>query len=491
MVSIRIKRAMAVWLVIAMTGLAWHVMGGTLTAVALAAAVSVRLGVRWFRTRLSLPPLSRNTLGLPMAGACTLAIAALLTPMFGGLDADHVARTLAAGLTAEHLSADGAWRVLGDLLIATAIVGATVALDLLRRPSALGAASLDAVGGRVRTILAQYGEDSLSPFVLRPDKLFETTADGLVAFTVLRDTVVISADPVGSTTGAGEALTSLVRRARAAGLNVVCYGASERSLPIFRQLGMHALCAGEEAVVAPADFSLEGRAVRKLRQSMSRIERRGWTVHVSLGRDIDTQLEAEIAGLDARWRAEHPQMLGFAMSMGPFELPIGPDDLFVLARSPEGEIRGVLRFLAHADKLSLDVMRRVGETPNGLIEVLVCHALSHARETGIAEVSLNYAGLAHLLRPNASAPAAGSALLRRVLAPLRRRFQMDRLIAFNDKFSPHWRPRYLVYESRRGLPRAIYRVLQAEGYLRTGTARPRRESQLEHRWHAAGEGAGR
>ena len=34
-----------------------------------------------------------------------------------------------------------------------------------------------------------------------------------------------------------------------------------------------------------------------------------------------------------------------------------------------------MRFLAHRDKLSLDTMRRVGETPNGLNEALVCHAL--------------------------------------------------------------------------------------------------------------------
>jgi len=33
------------------------------------------------------------------------------------------------------------------------------------------------------------------------------------------------------------------------------------------------------------------------------------------------------------------------------------------------------------------------------------------------------------------------------------------------KFSPQWRPRYLVYESTPALPRSVLRVLQAEGYL--------------------------
>ena len=45
---------------------------------------------------------------------------------------------------------------------------------------------------------------------------------------------------------------------------------------------------------------------------------------------------------------------------------------------------------------------------------------------------------------------------------------------FNEKFSPEWRPRYLVYESRAALPRTVLRVLQAEGYLPEAGGRRRR-----------------
>ena len=57
-----------------------------------------------------------------------------------------------------------------------------------------------------------------------------------------------------------------------------------------------------------------------------------------------------------------------------------------------------MRFVAYGSSLSLDTMQRVGDTPNGLNEALVVHALKVARELGSAEVSLNYAGLAHLVR---------------------------------------------------------------------------------------------
>jgi lysyl-tRNA synthetase class 2 len=195
------------------------------------------------------------------------------------------------------------------------------------------------------------------------------------------------------------------------------------------------------------------------------VERRGWQITAYDGRDIDTGLEDEIDQLEARWRGTKERMIGFAMDMGPGQTAVQPDDLYLLARSPSGELGAVMHFISHCGKLSLDTMRRVGETPNGLNEALVCRALELAREREIGEVSLNYAGLAHLFRHEPS----GGRLRRRAttaaLGLLGGHFQMERLVRFNEKFSPDWHPRYLVYESRGSLPRAVIRVLQAEGYL--------------------------
>jgi len=95
---------------------------------------------------------------------------------------------------------------------------------------------------------------------------------------------------------------------------------------------------------------------------------------------------------------------------------------------------------------------------------------------------VNYAGLAHLVR-EAEGGRRLTRMRRWALAPLHRRFQMDRLVRFNEKFSPEWRPRYLLYESRAALPRAIFRVLVVEGYL------PQRPAAS--RWWSRGVGAPR
>lgn len=321
-----------------------------------------------------------------------------------------------------------------------------------------------------RALVASYGDDSLAPFILRPDKAFAFTAGGVLAYRVIGRTAVVSGDPVAPTGRGAAVLGGFAQVARERGWRVAVYGARAGELDAYRALGMRAVCVGEEAVVDPRRFSLEGRAVRKLRQSVHRIARRGWQITACDGGDIDATTEVELDQLEAAWRAAQPRLLGFAMGFGAFEGGVAVNDLYLLARARDGRLAASMRFIAHRGKLSLDTMRRVGETPNGLNEALVCHALALARQRGIAEVSLNYAGLAHLVRdPYAGGPLRRSAV-RLALALLRERFQMERLVCFNEKFAPEWRARYLVYSSRRALPGAVLRVLQAEGYLSAGRA---------------------
>jgi lysyl-tRNA synthetase, class II len=334
-----------------------------------------------------------------------------------------------------------------------------------------------------RAIVESHGEDSISPFIVRPDKHFHFEAGGVLAYRVIGRTAVISGDPVGPEHAVPEVLASFRTLAKARGWHLAVYGASAQHAARYETMGLRVLCAGEEAVVDPARFTLDGRAVRKLRQSGHRVKRHGWEITVFDGRDIDRGLEAEIDALERAWRATKSRIIGFAMGMGVSEGGVQPGDLYVLGRAADGELRAVMRFISHRGKLSLDTMRRVGETPNGLNEALLCRALEIARERQVPEVSLNYAGLAHLVRN----PPPGNALTRKAVRAgiwlLGRHFQMERLVRFNDKFTPSWRPRYLVYESRLALPRTVLGVLEAEGYIAPPRRRrPRAVDGLGHAW---------
>ena len=413
----------------------------------------------------------RPAIALAAVAAWTLAAGAIVSAPDVRHTAGHVLARVLRHPVAHSLSAaaaprlPGGWGVLIDVLIAGAAVISVLALRSLVRPATASNRHLEHEYRAARAIVDAHGTDSLSPFLLRPDKAFAFAAGGVLAYRVIGGTAVISADPVAPEGATGDVLSAFQDQAHRHGWQIVLWGAAETHLDAYRALGLRAMCVGEEAFVDPAAFTLEGRAVRKLRQSVHRVTRRGWTISAHEGREIDSWLESEIELVSARWRDDHPHVHGFAMSMGSFSSDLRPDDLYVVARSPDGELGAVMRFVTCGRTLSLDTMQRVGETPNGLNEALVARALAEARDRGIAEVSLNYAGLAHLVRREPSRNPLARSLTRLAMGPLHRRFQMDRLVRFNEKFSPQWRPRYLVYESRAALPLSIARVLQAEGYL--------------------------
>jgi lysyl-tRNA synthetase, class II len=366
------------------------------------------------------------------------------------------------------------------LLLALTAVALVLSMVMLRRLPRRGSQAVRHTEHDLtaaREIVERHGHDSISPFILRPDKSFEFADGAVLAYRVIGETAIVSGDPVGPDESIPLVLGKFLALAHARRWRVVLWGTSARYLVQYRDLGLGTLCVGEEAVVDPEQFTLEGRPVRKLRQSVHRLERRGWEIIDRDGRDLDVGLEREIDGLELAWRAKRSRLIGFAMGMGHFESAVRPADLYLLARSPDGQLGAVMHFISHCGKLSLDTMRRVGETPNGVNEALVCRALEIARRRGVAEVSLNYAGLGHLVRVAPAGGAAKRLSAALIVKLLGRRFQMQRLVTFNEKFSPAWRPRYLVYQSRLALPLAVLRVLQAEGYVRPP------------RWSRAGPGS--
>jgi len=251
----------------------------------------------------------------------------------------------------------------------------------------------------------------------------------------------------------------------------VITAASDRLLAGYRELGLLTMCIGEEAVVDPAGFSLEGRAIRKVRQSVTRAERQGWTLDVVAGLHQGSALASELAVVEEAWRAGRDRLYGFAMCLG--RLWGAPEDttaVYALGRAPGGELRSFIRFARCSDTLSLDVMRRSGGEPNGLNEALIARTLVWAREHGVREVSLNFAGFAHVIGAQMQ-PTRGQRILKWGLALVHGRFQLERLRAFNEKFHPQWRRRFLVYETHMRLPLAALRVLQAEAYIRPPRSR--------------------
>lgn len=321
-------------------------------------------------------------------------------------------------------------------------------------------------------IVASHGQDSIAPFALRADKAYFFSHGGVLAYRTLRETAVVAGDPVGPPGTAGAILADFDAFARGRGWDVVVLGARAENLDAYAALGLRTMQVGLEAVVAPCSFDLDAPASKTVRKAVRRVARRGWTVELVRGAQLDPQLIADLAGVEAAWRRRgHHRLYGFAMAGDRlWGAPEDCGDLYAIARNPAGEARAFQRYVPYRGGLSLDAMRRLDDDPNGISDALVAATLLHARELGLGEVSLNFAGFGHLMAADELERRSHRAA-RWALRRLHGRFQLERLARFANKFGPTWRPRFLVFTARTRLPLAALRVMQAEAYIRPPATR--------------------
>jgi lysyl-tRNA synthetase class 2 len=366
---------------------------------------------------------------------------------------------------------------LGRLDLAVGLLGiATVAAVayLLFRPLAAPRDLPDPrARSRARELVQEHGTDTLAYFKLRPDTHYLFTPDerAFLAYRIESGVIVVAGEPVGADEALPQLLAQLVEFAEIRGLRIAAMGVGAKTKPLFEHAGLRGLYLGDEAIVDTHAFTLEGRAIRKVRQSVSRLEKVGYRATlVPIARLSETQL-LEIRSCAHLWldgRSEH----GFSMALDPPQSE-HCDTFVCLARDADGNLRGLLHFVPTYGRpaASLSIMRRAPDTPNGLTELMIVDSINEFRELGVEEVSLNFAAFARLLH---SPRNPLERILRQLLRWADTFFQIERLYRFNAKFAPRWEGRYLMHEGALNLPRTALATLRLEGQL----PRPRLPSRL-------------
>jgi lysyl-tRNA synthetase class 2 len=358
-------------------------------------------------------------------------------------------------------------RVLGGLGLFTVLAIVYLALRP-PEPRAMLTAEDEA---RMRQLLAgpHGGRDSLGYFALRRDKsvVWSPTGKAAIAYRVVSGVILASGDPLGDPEAWPGAIREFMKLADEHAWTPAVIGCSEAGGTAYaRVAGLSALEFGDEAVVELADFSLEGRAMRNVRQACGRPERAGYTVRVARSADITPEDQAQLREQAAAWRGSETER-GFSMALGRFGDPDDGCCAAVMAFDAEGKLRGFLHFVPWGrDGLSLDLMRRDRDAENGINEFLIVGALKEAPRLQVNRVSLNFAVFRSALE-RGERLGAGPVLRawRGLLVFLSRWFQIDSLYRFNAKFRPIWEPRFVCYPGGRDLPRIAIAMLEAEAFI--------------------------
>ncbi|MFB6710041.1 phosphatidylglycerol lysyltransferase domain-containing protein [Streptomyces sp. NPDC056333] len=327
---------------------------------------------------------------------------------------------------------------------------------------------------RLRVLLDRNGDrDSLGYFALRREKsvVWSPTGKAAVAYRVVGGVSLASGDPVGDPEAWPGAIEPWLAEAREHGWIPAVMGVSEEGGTVYARHGLDALELGDEAIVETAEFTLDGRAMRTVRQAYNRVKRAGYEVTVRRHSDIPDDEMAELLRRADDWRDGETER-GFSMALGRLGDPADGQCVMLVCRDGgdapgQGELRAVLSFVPWGPNgLSLDLMRRDRNSENGLMEFMVIELLQRAPKIGITQVSLNFAMFRSVFE-RGSRLGAGPVLRlwRSLLSFFSRWWQIESLYRANAKYRPIWEPRFMLFEKSSDLLRIGIAAARAEGFL--------------------------
>jgi phosphatidylglycerol lysyltransferase len=333
---------------------------------------------------------------------------------------------------------------------------------------------------RVQALLHEHGASSVSAFALAPDTDYYFSSNGraVIAYRFESDTLLAIGDPIGP----AEELEPLLRA-----FQVFCaehdwsfafFQTRPELLPLYRSLGWRAIHVGEDPMLVPASFTLEGSAMGDARRATRKLEEAGYVARHFVpgdqpfdpGRDPDALLH-QMQEISADWmRGGRGEEKGFCM--GRFD----PGSLREswLAVAWNAKERRAAAFVTWVPiwarrGWALDLMRRREEAPAGIMDFLVVKSVEAARARGDAILSLSLSALSKVDEPGpptlplAPPEAAAVGRARQLLAQhLARFYNFQGLFQWKKKFLPAFEDRYLVYPDPIRLPRVALALARVQ-----------------------------
>ncbi len=341
-------------------------------------------------------------------------------------------------------------RALVGVSVLTVILAAASLLS--PRPAPFHVASEEDLE-RVRAI-ARGARESYAQLALTGDKaiLFSESGRSFLMYGIAGRSWVCFRDPVGDPAERAELCWRFRELADRAGGWTVFQEVSAASLPLYLDLGLALLKAGEEARVPLADFSLDGSARASIRHSHRRAERDGLSFRV-IEREEVPALMPSLREVSDSWLAQKETRekrfsLGFFEPRYLAECPIG-----LIER--EGRVVGFanLWLSGEDEEISIDLMRFQPDAGGSVMDFLFAELMLWGRARGFRWFNLGLAPLSGV-EPHAFAPAWN-----RVAALLFRHgelfYNFEGLRSYKAKFDPVWEPRYFAVPGGLATPRIL------------------------------------
>jgi lysyl-tRNA synthetase, class II len=259
-----------------------------------------------------------------------------------------------------------------------------VALMAMLGPVALPGGGTSDELVELSTLTNRIDGDTLDPFIARTDKrrLFTPDRSAAIGFRNVRGVGLASGDPVGSPESFEIAVREFVALCDRLGWRPAIVGARLDRRNMYEHVGLKALYIGDEAVIDVDGFTLSGGRMRRVRLPYNATVNAGITTEFHREGDLDPALREQLLAISSAQRGAQREF-GFSMTLGDLLTGHHADCVIVICRDHDLQPVAFQRYgpCRYGTALSLDVMRRLPDAPNGVNERMIADTIAMGQRT--------------------------------------------------------------------------------------------------------------
>lgn len=306
----------------------------------------------------------------------------------------------------------------------------------------------------VLSLLRKYGINPGCWLYLEDDKnyFFGKEVDGVAAYAVSNDTMVILGEPVCAPEDFATFLRELKTYCNINNYAMLFLSITDRFLDQFKNQDFGYVKCGEEPRFKLDEYVLTGKDAAKMRGAINHGRKSGVTVHEYIPKENrQPEIEAQIEEITKEWLTTKKSHEELIFTLGGPGLDDPNDKRYFYGVTEDGVMQGFIVFLPFMQKKGFyaDVTRRRPDAPRGTMETIMYDAFQIMKEDQVEWVSMGLAPLAHLDKEDDKGNKTLAAFFTIIHDHFNSVYDFDNLSKAKQKYNPTlWEPAYFAYSPK-------------------------------------------
>ncbi len=328
-------------------------------------------------------------------------------------------------------------------------------INKLNAKNKLTPSNIDSQLDRVIGFLEEHGGNHVSHLILLQDKdVYWAVKDQvLMVYKRIGNKLVVLGDPIGAESLIPESIKEFQEYSVSKGLKPIFYQISPRFMHLYHDTGYRFLKLGEEGIVNLPNFSIEGKQGAKLRTRLNKFVRNSYTFSVTLP-PYSKEVISELKGVSDSWLGNQKEKGFSVVSFSEEYVSCFP---IAVLNDPQGKVIAFATLATdHKKSITIDLMRKLPDSPHGTMDVLFIQIFKWAKEHGYQNCSLGMAPLSNV--GDCKYSFKSEKFIRLAYLHGNSLYNFKGLKEFKSKFACGWEPKYLAYR-KTFLPVVIIQLL--------------------------------